>query len=408
MTQDSSFTSRSPNNQGYTNQFFESNWSNFMNTYNIGGTEPGVFNTTRTYSWTITFSNYGRQTFDTAVDDSGDVRINGAYQFSMGGFKGQTSRTTPGYFAPGTYTISATSLNSGAGPWGIALDWTGFVAPPPPTVTSFSASPNPQNSSNGTPQYSTTLNFNSSGINITSAQLYRGNTFLANVQPSGSYNISNLPQSVAGSNSPTSTLYKFRACNNGGCSPFSTVTVNARNDNSLSNSWTTSFTNLDPSTLVTLTLGTLAGVDMPTTISTSGSGNFVGNGGSFSGTKNFNNGNTIQLRTTTLPFNTDISGQTGIYGKVNNKTVTINTPTGSFNVTVGTKAPRIKEDFDYSNNINQYPYEDIDFITNTPVEYSTTSQLPMDDIEIPQEIKSDSPNVQVSVNGGQWQDVREI
>ncbi len=379
-----------------------------MNNLNVGGTEPGVFNTNRTYSWTITFNNYGKQRFDTAVDDSGDVRINGVYQFSMGGFNGQTSRTTPGYFAPGTYTISANSVNTGAGPWGIALDWTGFVPPPPPTVTVFSASPNPQNSSTGAPQYSTTLSFNSSGINITSANIISSAGENWNVGASGSLPITNLPQSNANGTSPAQRTYSFRACNNGGCSPYSTITVNARNDNTPSNSWTTSFINLEPSTLVTFTLGTLSGVDMPTTISTSGSGNFVGSAGSFAGTKNFNNGDAIQLRTTTLPFNTNVSGLTGIFGNTNTKTVTVTTPSGSFNVSIVTRAPRIKEDFDYANNIGKFPYEDIDLVSNNPLEFTTSAQIDADDIEIAQEIKVDNPDAQISINNGEWQNVREI
>jgi hypothetical protein len=408
MTNDFSWTSRSSNNQGFSGQYNDPAWSGFMNNLNIGGTEPGVFNTNRTYSWTITFNNYGRQRFNTAVDDSGDVRINGVYQFSMGGFSGQTSRTTPGYFAPGTYTISANSVNSGAGPWGIALDWTGFVPPPPPTIQNFYASPNPQNSSNGTPSYSTTLNWASTGQGITSVTLTSSAGESWNESANDSRTITNLPQSNANGTSPATRTYYLQVCNNGGCTNASPVTVSARNDNTLSNSWTTSFTNLDPSTQYDLILGTLAGVDMPTTISASGSGNFVGVSTSFSGTKNFTNGQTVKLRTTTLPFNTDVSGQTGIYGKVNNKTVTITTPSGSFNVTVGTRAPVIKEVFDYDDNINKYPYEDIDLIINTPVEYATTGQVSVNDIEIPQEIKVDQPDAQVRINGGSWQNVREI
>ncbi|MFZ9728644.1 MAG: hypothetical protein ACO3CD_06480, partial [Candidatus Nanopelagicaceae bacterium] len=180
------------------------------------------------------------------------------------------------------------------------------------------------------------------------------------------------------------------------------------NDNISSNSWTTSFNNLEPSTQVTLTLGTLAGVDMPTLISTSGEGNFVGNSGSYSGSRYFNNGNTVQLRTTTLPFNTDVSGETGIYGKTNTKTVTITTPSGSFNVNVITRAPRISEVFDYANNVNKYPYEDIDLITNTPTLYLTTGQVDVDDVEIDVEMKVSDPNAEVSINGGTWQNVRSI
>ena len=55
-------------------------------------------------------------------------------------------------------------------------------------------------------------------------------------------------------------------------------------------------------------MGTLAGVDMPCTISVAGSGNFIGNGGSFTSSRNFNNGDTVQLRTNSLAYNTDLTG----------------------------------------------------------------------------------------------------
>ena len=406
MTADFAWTSRSTGGP----QWNEPAWSGFMNTYNIGGNEPGVFNITRTFSWTITFNNYGKQKFDTAVDDYGDVFINGAYQFTMGGFNGQSPRTTPGYFAPGTYTISATSVNSGAGPYGVALDWTGFEPPPKPSISSFYASPNPQNSTSGTRQYSTTLTWSSSGLGISSATITSSAGESWNVASSGNLNITNLPQSTAGSNSPASRTYYLQVCNPGGCTSASPVTVSVRNDNFPSNSWTTSFTNLEPNSTVTLTLGTLSGVDMPTTISASGSGNFVGNGGSFSGSRNFNNGNTVQLRTTTLPFNTSMSGvaSNATFGNTNTKTVTVSTPSGSFNVNVTTRAPRVKEDFNYADAINKYPFEDIDLISNTPLEYTTSPQLTANDIEISQEIKVSDPDAQISINNGTWQNVREI
>lgn len=106
-------------------------WSGFMNDYNIGGNGG---NLTKSYSWTIRFNNYGRQTFRTAVDDYGGLYINGVQQFQMGSYGGETYLTTPGYFSPGDYTITVESINSGGGPWGVAADWTGYVPPPAPTV----------------------------------------------------------------------------------------------------------------------------------------------------------------------------------------------------------------------------------------------------------------------------------
>ena len=405
MTNDFSWTSRSTGGP----QYYEPNWSGFMNAYNIGGSEPGTYNVTRTYSWTITFNNYGRQKFWTAVDDYGYVYINGAYQFQMGGFGGQSSRTTPGYFSPGTYTISATSVNSGGGPYGVALDWYGYDPPPPPSINSFSASPNPQNSGNAIPQYSTTLSWNSSSIGSSSATITSsaGETF--NVASSGSLNINNLPQSNANGTSPATRSYTLTVSNNGGSSS-SNITVSARNDNTPTNTWTTSFINLEPNTQTTVNIGTLSGVDMPTTISTSGDNNFVGLNNSFGGSVNFSNGQTVQLRTTTLPFNTDMTGvsSTDTFGNTNTKVVSVSTPSGNIFVSFQTRAPRVQEDFDYSDNLNTFPYEDIDLVTNNPLEFSVSAKIDVDDIEIPQEIKTNDPDVQVSINSGEWQNIREI
>ena len=276
----------------------------------------------------------------------------------------------------------------------VRLEWDFY----PPSISYFNGST--QTSSSGIPSNVGSLSWATNYANNVSI------SELGAVSATGSNTSVNTGlQSVAGSNSPATKTYTLTATGPGGSVSVST-TIYVYNDNTPSNGWTTSFSNLEPNTQVTLTLGTLSGVDMPTTISTSGTGNFVGNGGSFSGSRNFNNGQTVQLRTTTLPFNTDVSGQTGIYGKENSKTVTVNTPGGSFNVTVTTRAPRIKEDFDYANNVNKYPYEDIDLIPNTPTEYLTSAQETMNDIEIPMEIKVDKPDAQVNINGTGWKNVR--
>jgi len=393
-----------------------------MNDYNVGGDDgyppSGTPPNVRQWSWNVNFNNYGKQKFYTAGDDEGLVYINpvgitgiGAYQFDTGDWTGQYSRTTPGYFAPGEYKITVRITNSYPfGPFGAALQWYGVEHPDPPIISDFYATPNPQNSSNGTPQYSTALVFNSSGLGITSAHVASsiGETWV--VGSSGTLGIGNLPQSNANGTSPAQRTYSFKVCNNRGCSPWSSVTVSARNDNTPSNGWTTSFTNLEPNTQYTVTVGTLSGVDMPTTISTSGSSNYVGNGGFFSGSRSFNNGDTVQLRTTTLPFNTSMSGvgANATYGNTNSKTVTISHPGGSFNVTCTTKAPVVKEIFNYADNKDKYPHEDIDLITNNPQEFTTSAQIYADDIEIAQEIKVDKPDAQVSINNGTWQNVRSM
>ena len=67
---------------------------------------------------------------------------------------------------------------------------------------------------------------------------------------------------------------------------------------------------------------------------------------------------------------------------------------------------KIKETFNYGDNKDNDPYEDIDLITNTPTEYIVSASQTMDDIEIPMEMKSSNSNTQIRVNGGSWQNVR--
>ncbi len=353
----------------------------------------------------VTPSNGGGGGDPGGTDGGGGGGGGGGDNGGSGGGAGQDNSNGGGGGAAGTSTyrgslVTALTASGGqtASDGSVSVSWLEAS----PQINTFNIIPNPQNSTGGTPKYDTTISWSTSFASSSTLTSSAGESW-----SSSPVNITNLPQSNANDTSPASRSYTVSASNDGG-TVTQTKTVNVRNDNTPSNSWTTSFTNLEPSTLVTVTIGTLAGVDMPTTISTSGSGNFVGSGGSFAGSKNFNNGNTVQLRTTTLPFNTDISGETGIYGKENTKIVTVTTPGGSFNVTIGTKAPRINEDFDYANNINKYPYEDIDLITNIPTEFLTTGQINADDIEIDMEIKTDKPNTQVSINGGGWQNVREI
>jgi len=412
MTQDSSFTSRSPNDQGYTGTNSNGGWSSFMNNNNIGGSDSGT--PTRTFSWTITFNNYGRQTFDTAVDDSGSVSISGyGSQFVMGGYGGQTSKTTSSYIPPGTYTLSATSVNSGSGPWGIALDWTGFVPPPPAVITSFTASPEIQTSgTDGIPNYNTTLSWNITNATTAilttdggSGDIWNG---VALSLPNGSLPINNLPQS---SGNGASRTYTITATNVAGNTVTDSITVDVYNDRNPSNSWTTSFTNLEPNTSYAKKLGTLSGIDMITKVSCPTSGVFFANGanGSYANPQYFSNGQNVYMKMTTLPFNTNISGVTGDFGKTNTKTVSVTVGgLSAFNVSYVTRKPRISEDFDYDGAVGTYPFEDIDLISNTPSQYGLSQTLNMDDIEIDMEIKGDDPNLQIKINNGSWQNIREI
>ena len=279
-------------------------------------------------------------------------------------------------------------------------------------VTSFTASPNPQDSGNdGTPNYNTTLNWTLS-VPVTGVELTLTSSAGESWDVSGtsSFNITNLPQSVATSASPSTRTYTLYV-GNSSSSSFSNLTVQAYNDNTPSNSWTTSFTNLDEKLEIPKLLGTLSGIDMVTAVSSPNDGVFFANGanGSYANPQYFTNGQAVYIKMTTLPFNTDVSGVTGDFGKTNTKTVSVTIGSlSAFDVSYVTRKPRISEDFNYDGQSAEYPFEDIDLIANSPTSTLVTQTLNMDDIEIDMPIATDDPNVQIKINNGSWQNIQEI
>ena len=371
-----------------------------------GGANAGIANA----SGSVSPTNGGQGGDPGGTDGGGGGGGGGGDDGGGGGGPGRDNSNGGGGGGAGGSSYNVSYVNSGAAftsDGQTAMDGYASITwiNAQPNIISFSASPNPQTSSNGVPSYSTTLSWNTQYADTLTLTSSAGESF--NVTGQSSKTITNLPQSNANGTSPATRSYTLSATNPSG-TVTSSVSVSAYNDNTPSNSWTTSFSNIAPNTTIDLTLGTLSGVDMPCTISTSGNQNFVGSGGSFSGSRNFSNGQQVKLRTTSLPYNTDVTGETGIYGKPNPKTIQINTPGGSFNVTVSTAAPRINEIFNYANNVNQYPHEDIDLVTNSPTEFLTSAQIDANDIEIPMEIKVDQPDAQISINNGSWQNARQI
>lgn len=326
-------------------------------------------------------------------------RPNGGQGVTLDGGNGScTGGRNGGQYGGGGGGNSSGGEAGGGGNGAVRLVWDFYA----PTISYFNGST--QRSSGGTP---------SSAVTLSWATQYADNVSISELggQSGNTANFNAPLQSNANGNSPASKTYTLTASGPGG-TVTATATVYVYNDNTPSNSWTTSFINLEPNvTDQVLTLGVLSGVDMPTLISVSGAGNFVGNTSKgFSGSRLFDNGDVIQLKTSTLGFNTDISGlsSTATFGKTNSKTVSVSTPGGSFNVTVTTRAPRIKEDFDMNGTQDNYPYEDIDLIANSPTQNISSSQITANDIEIAMEIKVDNPDIEISINNGSWQNARSM
>lgn len=211
-----------------------------------------------------------------------------------------------------------------------------------------------------------------------------------------------------GGESPKIKTWTMKTTSPSGCVAEVSDSTNFYTDDNPTDNWTTSFINLEPNTQYDVELGTMSCVDMSTTVSASGSGNFMKKGNSVSGSKNYNNGDKVQLRFTSKGFNTNVSGETGEFGKTNSKTITVNFPSYSKTITVTTRAPKIRETFNYNDKVGQYPYEDIDLISNSPTSHLTTQTIKMNDIEIDMPFKVSNGNVQINVNGGGWQNTGSI
>ena len=234
-------------------------------------------------------------------------------------------------------------------------------------------------------------------------------------------------QSTAGSNSPATTFYNVLAWGYGGNFVKQSVNVSVKNDwtPNVSNTWITkTFINQPPEEVVTIDIGSVQGVDIPVWGYVSDSGCAISNNITTSSNPfKFTNGDSIYLTIPTPYYEVDITGRTSEEtGNVASKTVTIFLGSQNFNVTVQVARPVIEETFDFSNVEGKYPYQDIDLIDNSPEEFMVTNVQTADDIELSRskigsdlgsgeistEIKTDNPNVEIQINNGTWQSVREI
>jgi hypothetical protein len=284
-----------------------------------------------------------------------------------------------------------------------------FTILPAARIVSFTANPNPQTSGfDGIPNYDVTLSWITAGATTASI------TNIGSVSANGSVTVTDLPQSVAGSNSPATRTYTLTV-SDGFNSASSTITVSVYNDNTPNDYSIPSRTNLEPNTFYVTDLGAITGIDMVT--------NVIGGPGVTVSKNNLQNyvssitivnNDSVQVRFITDAFNQDPAGlptaPKSLYIDIG--------PVRRF-FTVFTRAPDVNETFNLPDETGFVPYPDIDTILAEPsLPYLTSDTLTVDDIELQNpsgvEIKTDNPNMQVrkkltgSDTWGPWQDLRSI
>ena len=300
----------------------------------------------------------------------------------------------------GIATLTSSNINSGNGY--VFISYTLVT----PEINSFTANPNPQTSgSDGIPNYNTTLNWSTSDASSVSIST------IGAVSINGSYSVTDLPQSTAGSNSPAERTYTLNACAGTNCVS-QILTVSVYNDNSPNNYSISNQSNLEPNTLTTTSTTTITGIDMPTTVSAGPGVQVSNNSVNWSGSVLVSNNNVVFARASSPSFNTDPLGLT------NSSQFYIDIgPLRRF-FTLTTRAPDVSETFNFSNEDDRVPFPDIDTITTPPdnpaEQYISSNTLNVDDIEIPVEVKTNNSNIQIRVKRAgassweNWQDTRSI
>lgn len=272
----------------------------------------------------------------------------------------------------------------------------------PPSIQSFTVT-STDSGNDGIPDYDITFAWSTTNANSLSINQGVGTV------TGSSKTINSGLQSVAGSNSPITRTYTLTASGPGG-------TVTATATTSLKNDDTPSGCNSTPSTITDgtainnlppgktdciLAMGAISGVDMITKvqvispadlqISTSG-------GGGWGSSILIGNGTSFYLKFTSPAYNTDPTGQK------NPKTLTWKIGSGSnCSLTVYTRAPDVNEEFDLGDNTLNFPYPDIDINPAAASQYMQpnypggSTNLVVNDVDIPVELKVDKPNTQIRV-----------
>lgn len=298
--------------------------------------------------------------------------------------------------SPDVTTVYTLTIRGAAG--GETIETTTLTVLPPPSIFSFTYSPDPQTSGTlGTP--SSTITFNWSTLNGESASI---NQSVGAVSINGSKVWNTGLQSTALSNSPATRTYTFTLLGVDGSTLTSDVTVSVYNDNTPSAFNIPDQTNLQPNTSYVVTVNNITTIDMITLVTGLNGAQVAKAGGSYASTALISPGDTVNIRFISPALNLDPAGLTNstTYG------VTIGTVTDFFDAV--TRPPDIAEEFNLANKSDALPYPDIDTIPSpSPNQFIVSDTLPINDIEISVPVKTDKPDTQIRVSrtgsGGIWE-----
>lgn len=270
-----------------------------------------------------------------------------------------------------------------------------FTILPKVRIDSLIASPNPQDSGqDGIPNFDTFLIWE--GISVLSAVATRSDgavsaTWEEKEQPTdptlppnfysfGNKKVTNLFQSVStGSSRPGSTTVYTLTATDGFNVVTATVSVKAFNDNCPDTFTIPNQLGKEPEQEIFISTSPIQGIDMVTSVVCTGGLTVLGFGGEgYTISTKVTSGSSLNLRVVTEPFNTDENGL------VNEKTVSVTVGCLTVSFIVQTRAPVVKEIFDFGDNQFAYPFPKIDTrVVGEPLSTGGTYQEPQPFLQSP-------------------------
>jgi hypothetical protein len=302
------------------------------------------------YTWEIRFEEQGRQVFEVSADEEAQFYID-AEQIGTFGFNaGSTLLATDRYYEEGSiHRITIISTDEGNPPGQVAAEWNSSIYSPV-VINSFQALPsnNLINTSEVTLEWEV---FNAIKVeidnNVGDQPPVSGNIFI------DTFLKSNVPD-----NSPASKTYTLYAYGNVPSDVISeTVTILVRNDDIVDIQSIGPFFNEEPLTTVVKNIGALSGIDQPITVNGGTGVDVQVNGGGFSSSGvTADPGANIDIRFTTLDYNTNIGEGQSALPNVQTLQVSFGPIVRAFQV--GTRPPESEEVFDFADNDTVVPFPD--------------------------------------------------
>lgn len=299
------------------------------------------------YTWEIRFQERGRQVFEVSANLEGQFYIDaeqiGTFSFQSGSILLTTDRY---YEANSVHRITIVGTDEGFPPGAVAAKWNSSIYSPV-IINSFNAIP-----ANVVGTSNTFLSWDVANA----IKLEIDNGVGDQIPGAGSLNVDTGLKSNVPDNSPAFITYTLTAYGNVGSDIVtSTESVFVQNDDITDIAVIGPYLNLEADTTYTFNIGNLSGIDMPILLDPGVGVQVQVNGTGFNSTGiTAQPGDNIDIRFTSLPYNTEIGeGQSAL---VNSQILEISIGPILKRFQVTTRAPENEEQFDFLDNDTVVPF----------------------------------------------------